>query len=130
VDEAVEDMDANNDGKILIQEYLDHLFSVTDETEREDPNWKPTHEGHFNDYLDKNNDGNLDREELKEWLIPSYNKHEAEAYRLITTADEDKDGDLSVQEIAQHFDHFYSLLPPEFWHQFQPGQQETKHDEL
>jgi len=41
VDEAVEDMDANNYGKILIQEYLDHLFSVTDETEREDPNWKP-----------------------------------------------------------------------------------------
>ena len=41
VDEAIEDMDANHDDKITMEEYLTHLYSVTDETERDDPQWKP-----------------------------------------------------------------------------------------
>ena len=103
----------------LFQQYFILIFT-----------FKQTHENHFKDYLDKNHDGLLDRDELKDWLIPSYNKHEAEAYRLITTADEDKDGELSTDEIAAHFHNFYSLLPPEFWHQFAPQEEATKHDEL
>lgn len=129
VDEALEDMDSNNDTSVTVEEYMKHLYSVSDETERDDPAWKSTHEGHFKEYLDKNHDGKLDREELTDWLIPSYNKHEAEAYRLITTADEDKDGELSVEEIGTHFHDFYAILPPDFWHQFAP-KDESKHDEL
>lgn len=89
-----------------------------------------THESHFHEYLDRNKDGKLDRDELKEWIIPKYNKHEAEAYRLLTHADEDKDGELSKDEISTHFQHFYALLPPEFWNQFAQEEHTGKHDEL
>lgn len=41
VDEAVEDMDEDNDSKITLDEYFKHLYSVSDETERDDPNWRP-----------------------------------------------------------------------------------------
>jgi Ca2+-binding EF-hand superfamily protein len=41
VDEAVEDMDTDKDSKITMEEYLKHLYSVSDETERDDPQWKP-----------------------------------------------------------------------------------------
>lgn len=89
-----------------------------------------THESHFKEYLDANKDGKLDQDEVKDWIIPKYNKHDAESYRLITHADEDKDGELSKDEIQKHFQHFYSVLPPEFWNQFAPEEHPQKHDEL
>lgn len=132
VDEAIEDMDKDGDGQVSYPEYINHLESVTDEAEKSEGNWKQVHENHFKEYLDKNRDGQLNREELKEWLIPSYNKHDAEAYRLLTIADEDKDGELSKSEITSQFHHFYSLLPPSFWNQFpsDPMASDSTHDEL
>lgn len=149
VDEALEDMDSDNDTFVTLDEYFKHLTTVMEDAEKEDPNWKQvclccvytwinwssplwqTHEAHFYEYLDKNKDSKLDRDELKDWIIPKYNKHEAEAYRLLTHADEDKDGELSKDEISQHFQHFYAVLPPEFWDQFAQEDSHTgRHDEL
>lgn len=59
---------------VTLDEYMKHLSDVTDETEKSTQDWVPTHVSHFKEFLDKNRDGKLDREELKEWIIPSYNR--------------------------------------------------------
>lgn len=89
-----------------------------------------TQQNHFTVYLDKNKDGTLSRDELRDWLIPPYNKHEAEAWRLITLADEDKDRNLAKDELLAHFHHFTVLLPPDFWAKFTADATQTAHDEL
>jgi len=48
VDEALEDMDRDNDTFVTLEEYFAHLTTVVEEAEKEDPNWKQTHESHFN----------------------------------------------------------------------------------
>ena len=40
VDEALEDMDADNDTFVTLDEYFKHLSSVMDEADKEDPKWK------------------------------------------------------------------------------------------
>lgn len=40
VDEALEDMDADNDTIVTLDEYFNHLKTVTEDEERNDPSWK------------------------------------------------------------------------------------------
>ena len=86
----------------------------------------------FTTYLDKNKDGTLDESELKDWLIPPYDKHEAEAWRLITAGDADGDSKLSKDEILAHYEQFYPLLPPDFWAKYGAIDEDVSphHDEL
>lgn len=131
VDEAMEDMDKDSDGKITFAEYMNQMKAVSDEADVDSNEWGTAQEDQFKSFLDKNNDGMLDREELREWLLPSYNKHEAQAYQLITSADEDKDNELSKEEILDQYQVFYSILPPEFWAKMLPEETSTSsHDEL
>lgn len=83
----------------------------------------------FSTYLDKDKDGSLSRDELRDWLIPPYDKHEAEAWRLVTLGDEDKDSALSKEEVLALYQQFYVLLPPDFWAKFMPDESQ-QHDEL
>lgn len=53
---------------------------------------------------DKNKDGYLDRDEVKEWLLPPSVHTEAE--HLVEISDKNKDGKLSKEEILDQFDHF------------------------
>lgn len=68
--------------------------------------------------MDKDKDGTLSNEELKEWLVPSYDRHEAEAARLISIGDENGDNKLSRHEILKKYDEYLSLIPAEFWNRY------------
>lgn len=84
--------------------------------------------------MDKDKNGGLDREELSNWLTPSLDRHLDEAERLVSSADADKDQQLSVEEMIDNFNNFFTLIPPKFWAKFYSDNQlygsDQKHDEL
>lgn len=80
--------------------------------------------------MDKNKDGNLCKTELSEWLIPSYDRHEAEAGRMIQAVDEDLDQKLSQDEMLKHSYNFYGLIPAEMWRQHAETTTPGSHDEF
>ena len=57
--EIIEDMDRDNDGLVSLEEYLDDIISEEDEADI-----KESEKINFQDNLDKDKDGNLDREEV------------------------------------------------------------------
>lgn len=60
-------------------------------SEEDEPEWVKTERESFAAYRDKNNDGFMDKEEVKEWIIPEdFNHSESEALHLIHEADDDK----------------------------------------
>lgn len=116
VQEATEDMDMNKDGKICLDEFMKHLQVLASEQERTDQGWLSNQQENFGRFLDKNKDGVLDKEEIREWLVPpKTRKFETEAKRLLDIGDTNEDHGLSVVEILDHFDQYLSLLPPEYW---------------
>ena len=59
----------------------------------EEPEWVKTEREQFHSYRDKNNDGKMDKEEVREWIIPpDYDHSEAEAKHLIYESDVDRVG--------------------------------------
>lgn len=128
VEEAMEDMDLDKNGEVSLEEYMTHLQKVSG-PEKEDPQWAAAQQGHFANYLDKNKDGSLDKEEMKEWVVPSYDRSEAEAWRLVSIADVDQDTKLTREDIANYYEYYLSLLPPEYWVHEDPTES-SKHDEF
>jgi len=115
VTEAIEMMDKTGDGTVTLDEYMDHLKSVAG-PEKDDDAWLKEQQAHFTTYLDKNKDGQLDTPEMKEWVIPTVDREEGEAWRFISFADQDRDTKLTRTDIIQNHEHFMGLLPAEFWH--------------
>jgi len=74
----------------------------------------------------------LVKEEWKEWLIPNYDKHEAETWRLISVGDQNQDEKLSKDEFVQNQEHYLTLIPPEFWSRYSADETTTPtpHDEF
>ena len=61
------------------------------EKEGKEPDWVATERESFKTFRDKNDDGFLDRAEVKQWILPDHYDHsEAEAKHLIHEADADK----------------------------------------
>lgn len=58
--------------------------------DREKPKWVEMEMDKFYSVHDKNHDGKLDHEEVKEWMIPSYDNIDAEAKHLIYESDTNK----------------------------------------
>lgn len=82
--------------------------------------------------MDKNKDGSLDKEELKHWLSPSTDRHLEEAERLVVSADADRDQHLTVEEMVESYNNFFSLIPPKFWEKYYAYEHagQEGHDEL
>lgn len=60
-------------------------------SEEDEPDWVKTEKEQFSAYRDKNNDGFMDKDEVKDWILPSdYDHSEAESKHLIHEADDDK----------------------------------------
>ena len=57
---------------------------------------------HFNEDYDINKDGRIDKDELREWLVPHRASAIREAGRILKTADENGDGNLSMNEIENN----------------------------
>ncbi|XP_054720411.1 calumenin-like [Uloborus diversus] len=126
--EAMEDMDLDRNKEVSLEEYMKHLNKVSGE-EKEDPNWASAQQGHFTDFLDRDKDGSLNEAEMREWVVPTYDRSEAEAWRLISIADHDQDARLSRKDIEEHHEYFLTLLPPEYWVQEYPSDN-SQHDEF
>ncbi|KFM61272.1 hypothetical protein X975_26470, partial [Stegodyphus mimosarum] len=126
--EAMEDMDLDKNNEVSLEEYMTHLNKVSGE-EKEDPNWAAAQQGHFTNFLDRDKDGSLNEAEMREWVVPTYDRSEAEAWRLISIADQDQDTKLSRKDIEDYHEYFLTLLPPEYWVQEDPTES-SRHDEF
>lgn len=116
VKEATEDMDADRDGKICLDEFMKHLQVLASDQEKVDQSWLSSQQENFGRFLDKNKDGTLDDAEIKNWLVPAKSKKfETEATRLLNIGDRNDDKKLTSSEILDNYEQFISILPPEFW---------------
>lgn len=117
VTEAIELMDNDKNGQVSIEEYMDHLKKVSGPEKDKDKNWAPAQQSHFSTYLDKDKDGALSEAEMRDWVLPSHDREEGEAWRLISVGDVNQDTKLTKEEMAAQPDYFMGILPHEFWQQ-------------
>uniref|UniRef100_A0AC35U519 EF hand n=1 Tax=Rhabditophanes sp. KR3021 TaxID=114890 RepID=A0AC35U519_9BILA len=125
VTETIEDIDKNKDGVIEISEYIGDMYRPDDypELNGKEPEWVESERELFKEHRDKNLDGKLDRDEMRDWIMPiGFDHADAESKHLIGIADEDKDGKLSLEEIVQHYDTFVGSQATDY------GEQLQKHD--
>ncbi|KAM6303024.1 calumenin [Podargus strigoides] len=123
VQETMEDIDKNGDGFIDLEEYIGDMYSR--DGDAEEPEWVKTEREQFLEFRDKNRDGKMDKEETKDWILPSdYDHAEAEARHLVYESDRDKDGKLSKEEIVEKYDLFVGSQATDF------GEALVRHDEF
>ncbi|XP_074096278.1 calumenin B scf [Cotesia typhae] len=122
--ETLEDIDKDGDGKISLIEYIGDLYKP-DDNEEEEPEWVKNERQQFSTYRDKNQDGFMDNEEVKSWIIPEDFDHaDAEARHLIYEADSDGDDKLTKEEILSKYDIFVGSQATDF------GEALARHDEF
>lgn len=116
IKEATEDMDLNKDNKICLDEFMKHLMVLANDQEKSDQNWLSSQQENFGRFLDKNKDGVLEENEIKDWLVPPKSvKFSSEAKRLLDIGDINEDHKLSNAELMEHYEHFLNLLPADYW---------------
>ncbi|CAG2112217.1 unnamed protein product [Medioppia subpectinata] len=124
VDETLEDIDKNKDGKVSVEEYISDMYSP-DATGDQVPDWVIREKDQFREIRDKNKDGFMDREEIREWIIPpDYDHSEAEAKHLIREADTNQDSKLTKAEILESYDVFVGSQATDF------GEALLRHEEF
>lgn len=56
-----------------------------------EPEWVKTEREQFTEFRDKNKDGKMDKDETRDWILPTdYDHAEAEAKHLVYESDADK----------------------------------------
>lgn len=124
VQETMEDIDKNGDGKIDINEYIGDMFSP--ESGEREPDWVQTERKHFHEFRDTNKDGYLHNAEVAHWVLPGEVDHaDNEAKHLIHETDTDKDQKITKKEILANWNMFVGSQVTNY------GEDLTKrHDEL
>jgi Ca2+-binding EF-hand superfamily protein len=124
VTETIEDIDKDNDGKVSVEEYIGDMYRAS-EDETDEPDWVRNEREAFKTYRDKDGDGFLNAEEVKDWIIPpDFDHAEAEARHLIYEADSDIDEKLTKEEILSKYDVFVGSQATDF------GEALVRHDEF
>jgi len=122
--ETIEDIDKDKDGKISLTEYIGDMYKDDDDGQ-ELPEWVKNEQEQFSSHRDKDGDGFMDNEEVKNWILPADFDHaEAEARHLIYEADSDADQKLTKDEILEKYDIFVGSQATDF------GEALTRHDEF
>ncbi|NP_001002158.1 reticulocalbin-3 precursor [Danio rerio] len=124
IQETIEDIDKNGDGKIDLQEYIGDMYNPEDgETE---PDWVTTEKKQFSEFRDMNKDGFLDATEVSHWILPTEVDHaDNEARHLIHETDKDNDDKITKKEILENWNMFVGSQATNY------GEDLTKrHDEL
>ena len=110
VKETLEDLDLDGDGFISEEEYIRDIYNPQNdnregEEAEEEPQWLRIEYQHFRTIRDLDKDGKLNEAEVKNWLMPiEYDHIEAEAQHLIDEADNDKNGELSLEEVLGDYE--------------------------
>lgn len=61
------------------------------EGDASEPEWVKTEREQFTEFRDKNKDGKMDKDETRDWILPSdYDHADAEAKHLVYESDSDK----------------------------------------
>ncbi|XP_018581593.1 calumenin-like [Scleropages formosus] len=121
--ETMEDIDKNGDGLIDLEEYIGDMYNH--EGDSQEPEWVKTEREQFAEFRDKNKDGKMDKEETKDWILPTdYDHAEAEAKHLVYESDADKDGKLTKEEILEKYDLFVGSQVTQY------GEALVRHDEF
>jgi len=102
IDEVISEMDKDGDKLIDLDEFLGQYLDDNGNP----PDWVMEDRKHYQDTLDTDKSGVLEREEMSKWVLPNHNDAYDEARHLIDSADEDRDERLSIQEIIEHYDLF------------------------
>ncbi|XP_059203917.1 reticulocalbin-3 isoform X2 [Centropristis striata] len=124
VQETVEDIDKNGDGKVNIDEYIGDMY--TPENGEKEPDWVQTERKHFSEFRDTNKDGYLDGSEVAHWVLPGEVDHaDNEAKHLIHETDTDKDGRLTLSELLDKRDYIITSTITDYG-----GMRVDEHDEL
>ncbi|KAM9825737.1 reticulocalbin-1 [Syngnathus typhle] len=124
VQETLEDIDKNDDGFVDEDEYVADMFA--NEGGGSEPDWLKTERDQFSDFRDLNKDGKMDREEIRQWIMPqNYDHAQAEARHLVYESDQDKDQMLTKEEILENWNMFVGSQATNY------GEDLTRnHDEL
>ena len=123
--ETLDDIDKDKDGKISLQEYIGDMYSPETEGDAQEPDWVKEEREQFKAHRDKDKDGFLNLEEVKEWILPAdFDHSEAESKHLINEADVDHDGRLTKQEVLDKYDLFVGSQATDF------GEAISRHDEF
>ncbi|XP_020505259.1 reticulocalbin-3 isoform X2 [Labrus bergylta] len=124
VQETVDDIDKDGDGKINIHEYIGDMFSP--ESGETEPEWVHTERKQFSDFRDSNKDGYMDADEVAQWILPGEVDHaDNEAKHLIHETDTNKDGRLTLSELIEHLDFIKISTITDYG-----GMKVEEHDEL
>jgi len=103
--ELLEDLDKNNDKTVTMDEFVHHEASRVDD--KGDKEIDKLRRVEFRASMDKNDDGYLNLEEIKEYLNPrGMNFITNEARHMMYEADTDDDKVLSLKEIKENYLHF------------------------
>lgn len=93
--------------------------------EDEEPDWVGNEREQFSIYRDKDNDGFMNEDEVRNWILPNEFDHaEAEARHLIYESDKDLDQKLTKEEILAKYDLFVGSQATDF------GEALNRHDEF
>ncbi|XP_049835861.1 calumenin [Schistocerca gregaria] len=121
--ETMEDIDKDKDGKISLSEYIGDMYRGSEG--EEEPEWVKNEREQFSQYRDKDGDGFMDKEEVKNWIIPpDFDHAEAEARHLIYESDSDADQKLTKEEVLNKYDLFVGSQATDF------GEALARHDEF
>ncbi|XP_063233264.1 calumenin [Bacillus rossius redtenbacheri] len=121
--ETLEDIDKDKDGKVSLQEYIGDMYRGSQG--EEEPEWVRNEREQFSAYRDKDGDGFMDQEEVKNWIIPPDFDHAlAEARHLIYESDTDADQKLTKDEVLAKYDLFVGSQATDF------GEALARHDEF
>jgi len=125
VNETLEDIDKDKDGSISLEEYLGDLWPEEDRKKGEEPDWVKTEREQFTEFRDKNKDGKMDADEVKDWILPpDYDHVSSEAKHLVSESDGDGDGKISKEEMVEKYDLFVGSQATDF------GEIFKNHEEL
>ncbi|CAD5209377.1 unnamed protein product [Bursaphelenchus xylophilus] len=98
---TLSEKDIDKDNRISLKEFLGEIY------EQPQSEFYLTEKSRFKEEYDRNKDGYLDGAELTDWLIPNlHTVAREEAEHLFSSADKDKDGKLSIEEVVEDYSTF------------------------